>query len=176
MSQKLEARGIIRVPYPNMPETAFPEVRYTTTIPDIEVLLDITEFLQTIPPPTYFFATLIDKDQKDVIFFARQSHDKVEEALKRDGMIGATFNHAQLGLTETAEIKSLILRNYWGESRGARMQNVVTLLGKVNPKLFTTSRIYIGVSGGGLDFIFDPTTNEIQDFQTELTQRIPQLY
>lgn len=166
-----------RVPYRGIPEDKYPTIRYATSLPDKGTLLDITEFTQREYKPSYLFVALVEQGEKrDVIFAPGPSHDKIQEALEGNGMMGARFNHAQLGLSEFGEICNVMLRNYWGETRGDRKRNVVTLLGKINPELFFRKSVLIGVSGGELDFIFNPTTGEMEDSKTKALEKVPQLY
>lgn len=184
---KFEPEGVqneeireIRVPYRGIPESEFPIVRYATSLPNVGVLHDITDFDVDINDrPGYFFATLIDKDEKDVIFFGRQSHEKIREALEKtdnERLKGAKWNYAQIGLDKTTgEITNVMMKTDWGEGAD-KIANVLALLGKINPELFIKKEIFIDKAGGNLDFIFNPTTGEIEDFGTKIVRKVPQLY
>lgn len=166
----------IRVPYRGMPESEYPVLRYATSLPNKGVLHDIAEFAR-LPRPAYLFAALVEQAEKrDVIFAPGPSHDKIQEALEKNGMMGARFNHAQLGLSEMGEIDDIMLRNYWGNTREEQRQNVTALLGKINPELFAKHEILIGVVAGNLDFIFNPVTGEMEDFVTKSITRVVPLY
>lgn len=168
----------LKIPYPNMPESEFPEIWYAESLPDKGILLDITEFTQHEYKPSYLFAALVEQGEKrDIIFAPGPSHDKIQEALERNGLMGARFNHAQLSLTDMAEIRGVMLRNYWGETREAQRENLAALLGKINPGLFVQQTMFIGIVGShGFDFVFNPVTAEMQDYRTKSVERVPQLF
>lgn len=159
----------LKIPYPGMEESEFPEIIYAESLPDPDTLAAVAD--SRIDEATYMFAVLVDRDgKKDVIFIGGPSHDKIQEALQRENqsLQAADWNHAQIALTQGGKISMIMLRNYWGRDDKTRASNVKTLLGKINPNLFVQNAmllegIGIVLAGGDTLYRYDPVGNELQD-------------
>ncbi len=173
----------LRVPYPGIPESEFPTVRYATSLPNFGVLANITDFDAAFNNrPGYFFAVLIDKEgKKEVIFFGQQSHDKIREALERtneEELKGSEWNYAQIGLDKTTgQLDNIMLKSNWGQDNKTRMTNVTALLGKINPDLFPSGTQMVFDAWGDFKAFYEPSTNELsEEISLQPGIKVPRLY